>query len=245
MPYLGGAYATLSAVMGVDYYGDDGNDSDVYRTELDPTGQNAVNITVANGPRYSNDRGVFTTTSNYRLGWVGGDGQNYTRTFPANDYTVWAALSYDGRGAGQLRGSLDLVTSDPAAPNQTVQALGAFNAPGSAGWGRNELVPMKNTDGTIITVHMAGVQTVRFNSNSGDFDYLVFVPQTVTPPPPQFTSVVRNANGSITITWTGTGTLQTATAVTGPWSDVTGATSPFTYTPPAGEQMRFVRIRQP
>jgi hypothetical protein len=243
MPYLGGAYTGLSAVKGVDYNNADGNDSDQYRTELDANGENEVNITASDGSRYSQDRGVYTLTSNYRIGWVGaGDWADYTRTFPENDYQVWAALSYDGRGANNLRGSLDLVTSDPTQPNQTVQELGTFNAPASGGWGRNELVPMKK-DGAIATVHMGGVQTVRYNMPSGDFDYLVFVPQGDEGP--EITSVVRNANGSITIEWTGGGIVETASSVLGPWSEVAGSTSPFTYTPPAGEQMKFVRIKAP
>lgn len=240
MPYLGGAYSGLSAVKGVDYNNADGNDADNYRTELDANGENEVNIAAENNNRYANDRGVFTTTSNYKIGWTGGtDWGNYTRTFPDSDYQVWAAMSFDGRAAGQLRGSLDLVTSNPAAPNQTVQQLGTFNGEGSGGWSRNELVPMK-VNGQIATIHLSGVQTVRYNMPSGDFDYLVFVPTTSGP---KFDSIVRNANGTLTITWTGTAVLETATSVTGPWTDVQGATSPFTYTIPAGEQMRFVRLR--
>src|SRR5690606_7675481 len=98
------------------------------------------------------------------------------RTFPEGTFNVWAALSYDGRAEGQLRGSLDLVTSDPTQPNQTVEPLGTFTGAGSGGWGRNELVPMRDSSGNIAVVEMGGVQTVRFNLGSGDFDYLLFVP---------------------------------------------------------------------
>ncbi|MBL9136391.1 MAG: hypothetical protein JNK85_11010 [Verrucomicrobiales bacterium] len=59
---------------------------------------------------------------------------------------------------------------------------------------------------------------------------------------PNFSSIKANANGSITITWTGGGTLQAAPAVTGPWQDVAGATSPYTFTPTA--QMLFGRLKQ-
>lgn len=243
MPYLGGAYEGLAAVKGVDYNNADGNDSDLYRTELDENGENEINIGASNGTRYGNDRGWFTTTTNYRIGWVApGEWQNYTRTFPQGTYNVWAAMSYDGRAAGQLTGSLDLVTSNPAQPNQTVERVGNFTAPGSGGWGRNELVPMKNEAGQILTVPMGGVQTVRFNLGSGDIDYLLFVNATAPVDRPEFTSVVRNANGSITVSWTGGGTLQAAPAVNGPWADVPGATSPYTLQPTA--DMLFGRIRQ-
>src|SRR2546425_1175475 len=113
--------------------------------------------------RLGNDRGTFEATANLRIDWVNDtDWCNYTRNFPAGDYQAWAALSFDGRAAGQLHGTLQLVTSDPMAPNQTVQQLGIFDAPGSGGWGRNELVQMKDAGGTVALVHLEGTKTVRF-----------------------------------------------------------------------------------
>jgi hypothetical protein len=61
---------------------------------------------------------------------------------------------------------------------------------------------------------------------------------------PQITSITRAANGSITVVWTGTGQLEAAPAVTGPWQAVTGATTgTYTFTPAAGQNMLFGRIR--
>jgi hypothetical protein len=57
----------------------------------------------------------------------------------------------------------------------------------------------------------------------------------------KFTSIVKNADGTITIQWDGGGTLQAAEAVTGPWQDVT-STSPFTVTPT--QQILFGRIKK-
>jgi hypothetical protein len=59
---------------------------------------------------------------------------------------------------------------------------------------------------------------------------------------PNFSGIKANANGSITITWTGGGTLQASPSVTGPWQDVAGATSPYTFTPTT--QMLFGRLKQ-
>ena len=56
----------------------------------------------------------------------------------------------------------------------------------------------------------------------------------------KFTSIVRNAGGSVTITWTGGGKLQAATSLNGPWADQTGATSPVTV--PANQAAQFARI---
>jgi hypothetical protein len=245
MPYFGGAYADLSAISEVDFHGNDGEDGSIYRTEVDPAptveGQvNMISMSNDTTSRYSTDRGTFTTTSNYRIGWAGDNWFNYTRTFPDNTYQVWAALSYGGTGAGQLRGSLDLVTSNPAQPSQTVQQLGTFEAAGSNGWGRNELVPMK-VNGQIATVALSGVKTVRYNMPSGDFDYLLFVP-TSTPPPPVSATISRNANGTITITASEPGTLQSTTSLTPPvtWTNE-GAIS-GSRTLDATGTMRFFRI---
>jgi hypothetical protein len=57
-----------------------------------------------------------------------------------------------------------------------------------------------------------------------------------------FTGIVRNANGSITLTWTGGGTLQTSPSINGPWTDVAGAVSPLTVTPDQASQ--FARLRR-
>ncbi len=62
------------------------------------------------------------------------------------------------------------------------------------------------------------------------------------PEAPKFTSIVKNADGTFTITWTGGGTLQAAPVVNGPYTDVPGATSPYKVTP-TGASL-FGRIRQ-
>ena len=57
----------------------------------------------------------------------------------------------------------------------------------------------------------------------------------------EFTGITRGADGSVTIEWTGGGTLQTAPAIDGPWTDVGGASSPHTIQPTAGAL--FGRLR--
>ncbi len=239
MPYLGGAYQGLSAVAGVDYNSDDGNDSDVYRLGETPNKNMNANL----GGRWGRDRGAYEVTTNFKLGWVGlADWGNYTRVIPSAKYEIWAALSYDGRGDNQLRATLGLV-DNPAETNQTVTPLGSFSAPGSGGWGANNLVPMKDAGGAVAAVNLRDTTTFRFNMDSGDFDWFVLVPVgAYEEGAPQFTSIRLNANGTITVEWTGGGTLQAAPTVTGPWEDVTGATSPFTLTPTG--QMQFGRLRR-
>jgi hypothetical protein len=240
MPYLGGAYNGLAATLDVDYHNEDGNDSDLYRPDQGP---NNVNMNDNLGGRLGRARGLWDVTTNYKIGWVAAtDWGNYTRNIPAGNYTVYAALSYDGLDADQLRASLGLVTAGKGTASQTVQPLGLFRAPGSGGWGANNLVPLTETGtGAPKVLALGGEHTFRFTMDSGDFDYFVLVPGAAEEPP-RFQSIVRNANGTITVTWSGGGTLQAAPSVTGPWVDVTGATSPYTFTPT--EQMLFGRIRR-
>jgi hypothetical protein len=57
-------------------------------------------------------------------------------------------------------------------------------------------------------------------------------------------SIVRNADsGTLTITWSGPGTLQSAPAVTGPWGDLQGVVSGVTLQ--ATGAMQFFRVVQP
>jgi hypothetical protein len=56
----------------------------------------------------------------------------------------------------------------------------------------------------------------------------------------KFTAVTRSG-GNINIAWTGTGTLQSANAVTGPWTDVANATTPFSA--PISGAAKFYRLK--
>ena len=200
MPYFGGAYSGLSAVLDVDYHNADGNDSDVYRAGESPN----VNITGQGLP----DRGEWSMTANYRIGWVGGgDWQNYTRDIPNSAYAVIAALSFDGRAPGQLHGTLDQVTAGVGTASQTLSPLGTFDAPGSGGWGNNNIVVMKDIDGKDAVIRLSGVKTLRFNMVSGDFDWFALVPlpglklrpALVSVSPADGSTVARNAPVHIVI----------------------------------------------
>jgi len=61
---------------------------------------------------------------------------------------------------------------------------------------------------------------------------------------PKFTTVTRNADGTVTVAWKGGGTLQAAPAITGPWQDVPGATSPYTLDPAQSGPMLFGRVKK-
>jgi hypothetical protein len=257
MPYLGGAYAGLSAVLGVDYQNDDdpgnnmANGLPVYRSggtlgsTADDPNTGATMAAEQPGGQNSTNRLEWTMTANYKLGWVGtGNWGNYTRTFPtpAKKYNVFAASSADNHAAGRLAGDVGVVTAGVGTATQTVTKLASYNAPGTGAWSRNSLVPMREADGTLTEVELGGKQTIRWNYNGGDAEFLLFIPASGGGDGPKINSIVKNTDGTLTITWTGGGTLQAAEAVTGPWQDVAGATSPYTLTPTAAKL--FGRIKK-
>ncbi|MHB9005843.1 MAG: hypothetical protein ACYDC1_02835 [Limisphaerales bacterium] len=245
MPYLGLAYEGLNAVFDVDYSSTDTIAPGqgwvpAYRTG-DPVADGTTAPLTVNGGIEAN-RGTWDVTTNYKIGWVGGtDFYNYTRTFPAGNYRVYSAQSADGY---ELSGTMELV-SNPSAVNaeQIRVSIGSFQAPETGAWGRNALVPMQDANGNPATVSLSGEQTIRYNVTSGDMDYFLLVPVTETEAP-KITHIQRNANGSFTIEWTGGGVLQATTSLTPPvqWDDVTGATSPHTFTPTTSQL--FGRIKK-
>lgn len=230
MPYMGGAYAGLTATAGTDYQRGDSGPSPLYR--------HGVNPRVSMDRTGDRNRGLVDIAVNFKLGWIGG-GQwfNYSRDIPAGKYNVYAAISHGESNPNQLAATLQRVSGG------TVSDLGVFNAPGTGGWGNNALVPLKTApDGALVALDLGGPTTLRYAPTSGDWDFMLLVPATVGPTQPEFTGIRRNTDGTITVEWTGGGVLQAGPTVLGPWQDVTGATSPYTFTPETG--ILFGRIRQ-
>jgi hypothetical protein len=225
MPYLGGAYAGLSAIHGVDYLSNDAADSPQYRGgAVLEAGTAAPMAQEGPGSQFSMTRmGEWEMTTNYKIGWIGaGDWGNYTRTFPtpAQNYWVFVASSYDGTAANQISHNLGIVTAGVGTAAQTVEPLGIFRAPGTAGWSRNNLVALTDNAGAIKTVQIGGPNTIRWSYDSGDADYLVFVPATVPDQPGAAQIAISANNVVISEDPPGASTVQSAPAITGPWTNV-------------------------
>jgi hypothetical protein len=240
MPLTPGLYNGLGAVSGVDYnvVGNEAGEA-TYRTNEVP------NIPM-NGGGDAN-RGPFSVTPSYKIGWTsGGDNPewfNYTRTFPAGNYNVYAALSHGG--GGPTAGSLQLVTAGANTTTQTLQQLGTFNvAGGTGGWGVNRLVPLVS-GGSVASVSLSGTQTVRMTmASDADFDYLLFVPTTGGPGPGANITSVTRSGGNITINWTGGGRLHSAPALnpdgSATWTAVPGQTATSATVPTTGNAQFFM-----
>jgi hypothetical protein len=179
MPYYGGAYSNRVGVLGVDYFNTDAADSQLYRPL--PAGQN-VNVVDSLAGRFGAERPGWMVTRNWRVGWAAaGDWLHYTRAIPSGEYYVWAALSHTGRGATDLRGTLERVTGDPTQPGAATVPLGDFTAPGTGAWGDNALVLLRAGGLPATVVIDQPATTLRFNLASGDLDWFVLVPVSSLP----------------------------------------------------------------
>jgi hypothetical protein len=123
----------------------------------------------------------------------------------------------------------------PASATPVLTSLGTFRAPTTGGWDMFTFVPLKTPDGQVARVHLQGQQTLRYTveANGGDINYLMLCPTRLL-------GIHRDA-GNVVLQWT-SGILQSAPSLNGPWSNVTGATSPYT-TPTSG--MRLFRLVEP
>jgi hypothetical protein len=232
MPYLGGAYAGLGAVKGVDYDGRSTEPSNPYYRS-----PNTLGVPVS--WTYEVDRGGGEVVVDYRLGWMGGGHWfNYTRNFPAGKYNVYAGLS-SGATGDRIYGNLMDVTGG------TQSVLGAFNSTmlttGGGNWGNNNLVALKDAASTnnIVALDLSGTKTLRYNDGSGDIDFFLFTP--VASEGLKITGV-SIASGNLTITWTGGGSLQTTADLKG-WADVPNS-SGGTYTTAASAAHAYYRVKQ-
>jgi hypothetical protein len=175
--YDGGVDTTFAAVQGVDYNGfsDGGGESWNYRPLDTGVGQEITGD--FKRAKFTNDFGV---AQDYDIGfWNGGFWENYTRTFPTNSYNVYSRMA---GGAGPFSGTtLSLVTSGRGTSTQTTQVLGSFADPNAAGWAVWHWVPMRDTNGNLVTISLGGVQTVRATSgNNLNAHFFMFVPAAVS-----------------------------------------------------------------
>ena len=102
-----------------------------------------------------------------------------TRTFASGSYNVYGRMA---GGAGPFNNTtLSLVTAGRGTTTQTTQLLGSFADANAAGWQTWHWVPMRDTNGNLVTVSLGGVQTVRLTSgNNLNVNYVMFVPSAVS-----------------------------------------------------------------
>lgn len=197
-----GLYNTLGATHGVDYNEPGSNpDSDLYRSGESPNVNMAVhNDADATGGPYpwpppggdmgrpgNTQRPGFDVVADHKVGWNdGGDWRNYTRTYPAGEYSFWARLS---SGGGDMHAHLDEVIGQRNAPDQTLQRLGEFHSTTTANWDGFTFVPLVDANGNLVKLNLSGERTLRYTIDPGaqDVQYFMLVPPGGIECPPPMT----------------------------------------------------------
>ena len=108
--------------------------------------------------------------NNHMIGnWSSAEWQNYTKTFPAGNYNVYARLTTSSGSTV----SFDQVASGQGTLSQTLARLGTFTLTGS---GAFQWVPLLK-NGTLAVVNLSGQNTVRATTGGGaNADFYMLVP---------------------------------------------------------------------
>lgn len=100
--------------------------------------------------------------------WSSAEWQNYTKTFPAGNYNIYARVSTSSGSTINL----DQVVSGQGTLNQTLARLGQFTFTGA---GAFQWVPLRQF-GSLAVVNLAGVNTLRATTGGGaSADFYMFV----------------------------------------------------------------------
>jgi hypothetical protein len=145
---------------------------------------------------------------------------------PTQWHEFWITIKADSTGTGTHEVAVYLDGSTTATTNLVVTAGDGDDFPSTP------------------YLAMGGSRTAE--SYALDVDFFAYkvgaeAPTGTTTQKPQFTSIVTSG-GKIIITWTGTGTLQSATNLPATWQDMTGITSPATNT--IAGPVQFYRVKQ-
>ncbi len=112
-----------------------------------------------------------------------GNWVNYTRTFPAGAFNVYARAAF---GAGNVGGSaLAEVTSGQGTPSQTTNGLGTFTIPNTGGWQSYQWVPLRDSNGNLVRVSLGGVKTLRLTAGGnggGNNNFMMLTPANTNLP---------------------------------------------------------------
>ena len=152
----------------------------------------------------------------------------------------WHSLIHVADRSANLTTYLDGVQVD----SQAINFIGSINTANAATIGQDptgtyavtasaDIDDLGVWQRTLTSLEVSGIYL------AGATNSVSFAPSAVVRVPVALT--VTNTGGVVQISWTGAGTLQSATSVTGPYTDVAGATSPYTVST-VGAQV-FYRLR--
>lgn len=171
------SYMNQVGISNIDEYNPtEGGAGHAYRAWDSGTGVGETAGTEACG---DTKRDAYVGYTDYDLGWLdNGEWENYTRTFPAGKYRVYARLG-TGNG-GPFTEKLEMVLGDTTTANQTTASVGTLNFTGTGGWGVYQTFPLSDAYGNEVVLPISGKTTFRFTQANGgcNANFFMFVPVT-------------------------------------------------------------------
>ena len=114
-----------------------------------------------------------TNIWDYNIGYFDtGEWVNYTRSFPAGKYNIYARLA---TGNSSISAVMDQVTSGQGTPTQTTTPLGSFKYTGTD-WNSYQYVPLTDTYNNLVVADLNGVTTLRVTAGPGNMNFFIIVP---------------------------------------------------------------------
>ncbi len=102
----------------------------------------------------------------YDMGYYNsGNWLNYTRTFPAGEYNIFARIADGGTGNGGV--TIAQVTSGQTTTNQTTSNLGTISVGPTGGWQTYVWEPMRDVNGNLVKFTGGSTETLRATATGG------------------------------------------------------------------------------
>ncbi|MBI2947666.1 MAG: hypothetical protein HYY23_08460 [Verrucomicrobia bacterium] len=118
------------------------------------------------------------------------------------------------------------------------------NASADANAGKRLVFLTGSRENSGLTAEGAGIYDLKDDGAKMFLNAVKYMLGAAPAPSLKFERIVRNTNGSLTITWSGGGTLQSTPTLSSPtWAPVASASSPHTVTPSGGSA--FYRLASP
>ncbi|MDB6019144.1 MAG: hypothetical protein JWR19_3633 [Pedosphaera sp.] len=183
-----GSYFGVTGTEGIDFHNNAVSGPEAYRPDTmstavsgDVTRQNFINAGVSDYIVGYFDGAGFGAAGNVGLStyrpqeWV-----NYTRTFAAGTYNIYARIASGNGPTANL--PVSKVVSGQGTSTQTTTNLGFFNFP-AVGWGSYNYIPMQDKFGNPVAVTLSGTTTLRVSAGSGaNMNFFMLLPADSTAP---------------------------------------------------------------
>jgi hypothetical protein len=188
------SYYLKVGVEGVDYQDTTGDGTKAYRTS-DRMATEATSDLLRQ--KYVIAQQTDPSIQDYDIGWFNpGEWINFTHTYPAGTFNVWARMSSPGAATMTLA----RVTNGWGTASQDLANIGTFSLANGQGWGTYDWVPMSDDAGNLIQVSLAGTNTLRATTG-GNMNAQFFMLAPANTNLPTVTAVYPNGHMQSTNTF--------------------------------------------